>query len=137
MGLLGGMPVAFGGSDEPPTQQELQERIARLLESRAGQKSETASSEGRTVTLPMTRRLIPSVSGAGSPSGAGLQRRQLTEGDFRAGRSAVIALPASTIAPRQLGERDFLGNRPAISGSSSVPTFPRRQLSERDFLGRR
>lgn len=136
-GLLGAIPAAFGESDKAPTQQELQERIARLLESRAGGQSETASSEGRTLTLPMTRRFIPSVAGSGSSSAAGLQRRQLTEGDFRAGRSAVITLPASTIAPRQLGERDFLGNRLAISGSSSAPAFPRRPLSERDFLGRR
>lgn len=108
IGLLGASPSAFGESDEPPTQQELQERIAQLLKS-------TANNPATLVT----------------------PRRQLTESDFRAGRSALIPLPATTIAPRQLGGRDVFGNRPTLSGSSSTPTFPRRQLSERDFLGRR
>lgn len=135
-GLLGVIPAAFGESDKPPTQQELQERITQLLERRAGQGSEAPAPEGRAVTLPM-RRAIPLTDGLGSPSIGGLQRRQLTEGDLRAGPSAVISLPRATIQPRQLSERDFLGNRLTISGSSSAPTLPRRQLSERDFLGRR
>ena len=136
VGLVAGMPVACGESDEAPTQQELQERIVRLLRSRAGASDETASSESRTLPLP-ARRAIPSTAGAGSPSASGLQRRPLTEQDLRIGPSAVISLPRASSQPRQLSERDFLGNRLTIGSSTSTAAFGRRAPTERDFLNRR